>query len=186
MELSPATVRHVMRTLAYLGARPSDVEDLAQETLMVAFAHRATFDASRRLEPWLMAIARNVLRNHQRLVVHEREVQADVGEHGEFANLGLQGTNDQAEPQLNRLMLRTAIAGLPSMLQDVVILHELDGLTVAECAEALGVATDTIKDRLKRARHELRKAMGGVGATPTPGSASRGAMPGYAQGGHHG
>jgi RNA polymerase sigma-70 factor (ECF subfamily) len=45
--------------------------------------------------------------------------------------------------------------------RDVIILHELHGLTYRECAEVLGVPVGTVKSRLANAFRCLRNSLGG-------------------------
>ena len=53
--------------------------------------------------------------------------------------------------------LEEAVAGLPEKYRDPVRLRYGEGLTNAECAEALGIAASTVSTRLERARAMLRK-----------------------------
>jgi RNA polymerase sigma-70 factor (ECF subfamily) len=52
----------------------ADAEDLTQEVFMRWYAGRQKFDAARELRPWLVAIARNVLREHLKRLRTRREV----------------------------------------------------------------------------------------------------------------
>jgi len=145
-----ANVRFVLRALGSLGAATRDVEDLAQEVFVIAHRRSASFDATRRPEPWLYGIARNVLRDHRRRAM-QREVPTAEGA---FAHLRAPAPAD-ADVEL----LRRALAMLAEPLQDVLVMCDLGELTVLEAAAALEVPEGTIKDRLRRARAELRSAV---------------------------
>ena len=55
-------------------------------------------------------------------------------------------------------MLFASVDRLDSQLRDVVHLHYFQGLTLQETADALCVATSTIKYRLRQALTDLQKA----------------------------
>lgn len=62
---------------AYLRARliePADAEDLCQEVFFRCYLGRADFERTAELRPWLIGIARNVLREHIRKSTRRREV----------------------------------------------------------------------------------------------------------------
>jgi len=48
---------------------------------------------------------------------------------------------------------------LPRKLQEAVVLHYLEQLTIAEAAEAVGVRQGTLKSRLSRGLEALRAEM---------------------------
>ena len=61
----------------YLRARvlqASDADDLAQEVFLRSYSARARFDSSAMVGPWLIGIARNLLREHARKTRRRREV----------------------------------------------------------------------------------------------------------------
>lgn len=76
-----------------------------------------------------------------------------------------------AREQLRR-MLEQAIGSLPSAFRTVFVLREVEGLSVEEASEALGIAAATVKTRLYRARQRLRQAL-----APEVHSALTGAFP---------
>jgi RNA polymerase sigma-70 factor (ECF subfamily) len=59
-----------------------------------------------------------------------------------------------------------ALAALPERFQAVVTLVDIDGLTYAEAAEALGVPVGTVMSRLHRARARLRHRLVVAGLAP--------------------
>ncbi|MEZ4367662.1 MAG: sigma-70 family RNA polymerase sigma factor [Kofleriaceae bacterium] len=139
-------MRFVMRALGSLGAPSRDLEDLAQEVFVVAHRRIAQFDASRRPEPWLYGIARNVLRDYRRRAC-QREVPS--GDALPARSSGRGPVDADVE------LLRRALATLDEPLQDVLLLCDLAELTVRETAEALALPEGTLKDRLRRARTQL-------------------------------
>jgi RNA polymerase sigma-70 factor (ECF subfamily) len=68
---------HQSAIFGYLRARllqPNDAEDLTQEVFLRAYLGRARFDSESLLRPWLIGIARNLLREHVRRVNRRKEV----------------------------------------------------------------------------------------------------------------
>jgi len=59
-----------------------------------------------------------------------------------------------------------ALVALPTMHRVVVQLVDVDGLTYAEAAEALGVPRGTVMSRLHRARARIRTGLVAAGLVP--------------------
>lgn len=69
---------------------------------------------------------------------------------------------DPSTPDVGRSHdLRTAVAKLPNPQRAVVGLYYLEGFSVAEIAEALGISAGTVKSRLYHARLTLRRHFSG-------------------------
>lgn len=69
--------RHQRPVYGYFRARvlvANDAEDLCQEVFLRSFQMPATFEAPMMVRPWLMGIARNVLREHIRKLSRRKEV----------------------------------------------------------------------------------------------------------------
>jgi RNA polymerase sigma-70 factor (ECF subfamily) len=142
---SEPNVHFVLRTLLRLGAPPRDAEDLAQEVFVIAHRRAADFDRSRHELAWLYGITRNVLRDYRKLARNRYEVLDEPP-----PTAGTRDLRDEVD------LLRRALQVLPEELADAVILCDLTGLTVIETAAALGVPEGTLKDRLRRARRDLK------------------------------
>lgn len=68
---------HQSAVFGYLRARvlqPTDAEDLTQEVFLRCYVGRDRFDGSNMIRPWLIGIARNLLREHVRKVTRRKEV----------------------------------------------------------------------------------------------------------------
>ena len=142
-------VEKVVRHLVRFGSSPSDAEDLAQEALVIAWRKQGELEPGRSLDAWLYGIARNVYRNHARTSARRRTSALDEAD--------LPGVDSALV--VDALAVHRAIRELPEAQQDIVILHELEGHTLKETAALLDVPFETAKDRLERARKQLRAAI---------------------------
>jgi RNA polymerase sigma factor (sigma-70 family) len=150
---SQRTIDFVVRSLARLGARASDLEDLAQDVMVIALSKWRTFDPTLALEPWLWGIARNRFRDFRDLARHRVEVAADAGTDATPA-----ASVTHSDVLLAR-HLHEALVELSDEVQPVIVLHDLEAWTLPECARALGITLDVAKYRLSVGRQTLRKQL---------------------------
>ncbi len=155
-----------------LGARPNariDPSDVVQQTLMEAFEKRAQFRGRSYAEQaaWLrMILARNVadvLRAQGRLkrdVSRERSLDMKLDESS--ARLGRWLAAEQPSPSEHALLheqailLTDALARLPELQREAVILHYWEGCSLAEIAASLDRSTSAVAGLLKRGLKNLR------------------------------
>lgn len=128
--------------------RPTDAEDVAQEALIVAIQRIDTLRDARQFKSWLLQIARNQALNW-RGSRQLRDVTPDVP---------AEPAHDAALPDALafRFRLLEAMAVLSSTEREVVLLHDLEGWTHAEIAEALGMSVVMSRQHLFQARRKLR------------------------------
>ena len=143
-------VERVIRHLVRFGSSRADAEDLAQEALVIAWRKRGELDESRPLDAWLYGIARNVHRNHAR-----SQRRRSMTDELPTTASGLEPAADVRD-LADVVAFRDALGALPEAQQDIVILHELEEYTLKETAQLLAIPFDTAKDRLRRAREQLR------------------------------
>jgi RNA polymerase sigma-70 factor (ECF subfamily) len=129
------------------GLREPDARDLAQEALVRALSSARPPDGVP-LAAWTYGIARNLGRD-QAKAARSREILVDA-------------VPDAAvDHELTTILaVRRALDALPAPLRDVVTLHELEEHSLRETAAALAIPFDTAKDRLRRAREQLRDQLG--------------------------
>lgn len=135
----------------------ADAEDLVQETLIRAFRGLDKFDG-RHPRAWLLTILRNTNMNmHRRRRPDLVEDWAILGEarpaFGASRNASAEET--VLEDILNE-DLEAAVMSLDARFRTVLLLVDVDRLTHAEAADALGVPLGTIMSRLNRARARVR------------------------------
>jgi RNA polymerase sigma-70 factor, ECF subfamily len=136
----------------------ADAEDLTQEIFVALSASLPKFRREASLSTFLYRIAMNHCLKH----IQRRKPEAVPLEDTVLTAPEANSPERAAENTELRGRLEAAIARLSPDHRDVVLLHELHGLTYAECAEALGVPLGTIKSRLFHAFRNLRGALGEV------------------------
>jgi RNA polymerase sigma-70 factor (ECF subfamily) len=150
-----------------LCGNPSWADDLAQETLLRAWAHKTSYTLGTNIKAWLFTILRNVY--YSASVRRSREI-ADPD--GYYANTVAVGPDQ--EYRIQYADLTRAFATLPYEQREAVTLVAASGLTYEEAAKICGVAVGTIKSRVSRARSSLSAILDGdvVDLERLPGSTS--------------
>jgi RNA polymerase sigma-70 factor (ECF subfamily) len=145
----------------------SEAEDVLQESYVRAFYAFSTYSGAGSLGAWLARIVRNEAIDRVRARDSRRShvaIEADLGGQSEedetkVANDPLQSLTDPqllaANTDLRRLLER-AIQRLPEQFRTAFVLREVEGLSVEETAEYLGIPAATVKTRDHRARNLLR------------------------------
>jgi RNA polymerase sigma-70 factor (ECF subfamily) len=147
----------VWRTLRRLGIPKDEAEDLAQEVFVI-FSRKFDSVAPGLERPFLFQCAAN-LAMHARRAFQRRRTLEERAAMLEAPELMLPSVEDDAERQQDIALLDTLLAELPEELRAIVVLCELEEMTVAEAAEILGLRPGTAASRLRRAREELSAAM---------------------------
>lgn len=129
----------------------SDVEDAVQETLIVLFRHLKGLRQAGYLSTWLFTV---VTRHCLKLARAMLGLADDPEEAGVAARLAARPMNDL------RIDLANAIQSLPDHYRAVVMLRDVQELTIDEIAAALAASRETVKARLHRARGLVREYLG--------------------------
>ena len=128
-------------------------EDVVQEVFLALMRTPARYDASRSsLSTYLYGAARNQTR--RRIFRERRFVAIDDG-----GDLACGNVASAVERRSEVAQLRRAILSLPSRYREVVALCDLQEVTYADAATALGCAIGTVRSRLHRARQLLMKKL---------------------------
>ena len=129
--------------------RPADAENVAQEALLRAFAAVASCREPAKFAPWLFVIVRNHARNWLARRKH-RDVTAEDNE---------EPAAEDASPVSTRDQLTQALATLTDLQREVVLLHDLEGLTHGEIAPVVGCSEGMSRQHLLSARRSMRAAL---------------------------
>lgn len=145
---------YVYRILRRYGVRGVDAEDLTQEVFLVAWRRRAAFDGSRPLRPWLAGIAFNLARGRRR---RQGPQAREVLDDDRTAAEPTYATELEPESMDARALVLRGLAALPEQQRAVLILHDLDGVSVDTMAAEWSVPRFTLYTRLRRARLAFAK-----------------------------
>src|SRR5687768_5375506 len=137
----------------------ADAEDVTQEVFIDIYRCIGNFRGDSALMTWVYRIAVNHCLRHQQ----RRRTDSVPYEEEALARLPdwRPGPAESAVQTELRSEVKVALDGLSAEHRNVVILHELHGLTYAECAEMLSVPVGTVKSRLFNAFKRLRVSMSG-------------------------
>lgn len=130
-----------------------DAEDVAQEALIELCKSITSFQGRSSISTWAYRIAVNVCLEHRR-----RNRPEVVSFDEDFADPADDPSDAAVKTEL-RSDVASAISTLPEFQRDVVVLHEMQGLTYQECAEVLGCPVGTVKSRLANAFVKLREML---------------------------
>lgn len=141
----------------------NEAEDVLQEAYVRAFTHLNTFRGEARFSTWLTRIVINEALGRLR-----RQRQALNLSVGKIPNLGAQiipfpHASAALDPEVLmarheiRSLLEQAIDRLPDAFRAVLVARLVEDLSTEETAELLGIRPETVKTRLHRARHLLRR-----------------------------
>ena len=144
----------IYRFALHMTGVPAAAEDVAQDVFLAVIKEAGRYTPGRSgVMPWLLGIARNhalrriTERRHEPLPEAglEPAVRADPAD-------GIARGQDIAT-------LRAALASLPPVYREAVVLCDLQELSYQEAADAVGCAIGTIRSRLHRGRGLLSEAL---------------------------
>jgi len=145
--------------LRILGDREAAL-DAANQAFMKAYRSIGSYDPSRPIKHWLLRIAVNEAITIGRARTRERARQAPEAEAAAVPDR-------TATPETETLDrescdgIRAAVARLPELYREVVVLRYFNELSVDEVASVLGRSSSTVGVQLLRGRQLLRKALAG-------------------------
>jgi len=133
-------------------------EDVVQEVFLGVMRSAARYDPSRStLTTYLYGAARHQVRRRllrDRLFVSLDDSAPDLCSASTFAV-----SADELSRQRDLRDLRRAILALPPRYREIVVLCDLQDLSYADAAQAVGCAVGTVRSRLHRARQLLTQKM---------------------------
>jgi len=153
-------------TYRMLGNR-AEAEDVAQEVFITVFKTIDSFREESKFSTWLYRVAVNHCKNRIKYLArrHDRD-RDELDETSHSANGAIMNVQLRT-PQPDRALegvqmegiLQKAIESLDDDHRIVVVLRDIEDLTIEEICEITGLPDGTVKSRLHRARLALRKKL---------------------------
>lgn len=147
----------IFNFLARLVRRRDVAEDLAEEVWLRVVSNAARLRDDTRLGPWLFTIARNLFASYCRSRALEYDTSADLQawpvhppDPSPFETAAAGELQQRVE---------VALAALPGIYREALLLVAVEGLTPAEAALICGVTGEAMRQRLSRARALLARQL---------------------------
>jgi len=159
----------VYRLAIRITGNPSDAEEVVQDALWTVMRKIDTFRGTAAFGSWLYRITANAAyqklrgRRSQRNEASWEDLAPALDETGHIVEPGIDWSPRAADPallaELNSV-LRAAIDLLPGHQRTAFLLHDVEGFSNPEIAEALQIELPAVKSRVHRARLFLRHRLG--------------------------
>jgi RNA polymerase sigma factor (sigma-70 family) len=142
----------IRRFVARATSDAEDVDDLVHATFLAAAKSAGRYDGRPSCRPWLIGIAAQLLRRRRQSFGRFLTALSSLR--------GVRVTATDPRPALQaRSDVEKALVGISAAKRITLLMAEVEGMSCAEIAAALGVPIGTVWTRLHAARRELRRAL---------------------------
>jgi RNA polymerase sigma-70 factor (ECF subfamily) len=157
--------RRLYRVARSILRNDSEAEDVVQEAYVNAFTHLDGFRGESSLATWLSRIVMNealgrLRRERPAVELEAVDAQRREAQIIQFPQTG--ATDDPERTMAQREILQLveqATDNLPEIFRVVFVTRVIEGMSVEETAELLGLQQETVKTRLHRARRLVREQL---------------------------
>lgn len=138
-------------------AGPRDVDELTQLAAEQVLQSLPRFEGRSQLSTWTFRICYLTVRKHDRWYRRwlRRFTLTSDGELPERERQDMSAPDDRVEEQRRAQRLRRALEELSPKRRDVIVLHEIEGLSIEEIAQIVGAAPVAVRSRLRDGRKML-------------------------------
>ncbi len=144
----------------------ADAEEVAQEAVLKAFKALGRFRQESKFSTWLIQIAINEAKmklRKDRRHLYESIEQGQQSDDGDYIPRDFADWREIPSQALERRELRDALTkaleSLPEKYRTILILRDVNHLSITETAQVLGLSEANVKTRLSRARLQMRDAL---------------------------
>ena len=135
-------------------------QDALQETFVNVYRGAKNFRGDSRLSTWINRITVNVcfemIRKNKK---HSQRLEPDISETTELQDPRAKTPFEETSQTETSQRVHMALKSLGDKHSRVVLLHDLEGYTITEISEIIGVPAGTIKSRLFYGRKALKKRL---------------------------
>jgi len=161
-QLCAPHTKKVLQIIYRITENWEDAEDALQDCLLSAFLHLGDFDGRSRFSTWLTRIGINSALMLRRKRRNARSVPLETIAEVEAAPQTVRTANQDPEKQFmaqeRKFALQEALSSLRPVAKRIVEINQLQGYSLEETAEKIGMSTAATKARLFHARVSLRKS----------------------------
>jgi RNA polymerase sigma-70 factor (ECF subfamily) len=142
----------------YLGDA-EEARDLAQEVFVRIYRNIAASPGAAAFVPWLIRISRNACIDHLRRKKARPPAQDIPSSEMSSLSSGQPNPEEQWSADARKGLLNRALRSLSRLNREIIVLKEIQGLSIEEISSLLSVPAGTVKSRSHRARIELAQKL---------------------------
>ncbi len=147
----------VWRNLRRLGVPEAGLRDAAQDVFLVVHRRLTEFEGRGTIQAWLYSILRRVAADHRRR--GRRKDLIDQEQSEGLADRSDPGPEDQAARGEALQLLLKLLGELDEDKRDILVLVDLEGMTVPQAAQAVSCNLNTAYSRLRAARQQMQEGL---------------------------
>lgn len=151
-EIFDAHHEFVYRSARRLGVPLTVVDDVVQETFIVAGRKLQEFEGRSSIKTWLFGITMRIAHTHRRSQSRRERRVAE-------AAIGAEATHDPYARREAADLLHRLLQELDDDRRAAFVLSDFEGMTAVEIADGLGVNVNTIYSRIRSARKQVEDAL---------------------------
>ncbi|MDD3726404.1 MAG: sigma-70 family RNA polymerase sigma factor [Candidatus Ratteibacteria bacterium] len=141
-----------------------DAADIMQETYIAAYENLPKFKGASSFSTWLYRIATNfalmkMRKDKGKKVPEERLKELSKNAYDTAITDWAESPVDHLKKQELKEALDRAIESLPPKYRSVFVLHDIEGMSIAEIADILSISQGAVKTRAHRSRLYLREKL---------------------------
>jgi len=154
--------KRILGTIGRLIGKPEDVEDVGQEVFLRLYDSLGQLRAPEVFEPWLYRLTVNAAYDYLRRQKRRRESRmSDLSEEQVVmadASAGIKQSGEEVQRSKVREMVQSLLESVSEEDRILLLLKEVEGLSLKELEEVYKVNENALKVRLFRARQRVLKA----------------------------
>jgi RNA polymerase sigma-70 factor (ECF subfamily) len=157
--------RKLIRIAENITHNLEDSQDAVQEAFLKAFRNLGAFREDSQFSTWLIRITLNqaLMKLRKRRAIKEVSLDENPHEDGDFPPFEIADCAPNPEELCRtselREILKRKLRELEPTLRRVFVLRDIEGLSIIQTAEVLGLSQVAVKARLWRARLQLRERL---------------------------
>lgn len=130
---------------------PELAEDAIQMTYLKIHRFKHTFNGTQHFEPWMYSVARSV-------IIDQFKSEAKITQHEQHYDDLEHAIEDSSNPFQN-VALSDALDSVAKQHASIIYLLKIDGMSVKEVAQKIGIKEGAVKVRAHRAYLALKSAL---------------------------
>lgn len=147
-----------------------EAQDMAQEVFMTVHKSLETFRGDSLFSTWIYRVTVNHCKNRIKFLARRRYYQStsmDQPQQTEDGEMYTELSDEEPDPEdvlqsrQAQELVQEAIEGLDPDHRVVIVLRDIQELSYEEIAEILDIKVGTVKSRIHRARHDLKRKLEG-------------------------